>query len=1038
MASKARGAPPNASQAEHPSRTTRRLAVAVVLIVVLGLAAATAASLIVARANAGEHQEALEAQGGAITTSFEQRIDLAVRVLRTTRGLLRVDPTPTNLRFQEFLRSATNTSTGADGALRFDGFGGITFIRWVRAADAEAFIARKRLEGFGDTFDEVPTDEDSYVFTLHSSADSEILGVDVRPVATRREALHHARDSGEPAVTEWVVPLSAQGIDPARADQAVAVYLPVYRSGEVPDTVAERRAELVGWMNTGVRASDLFDHAIPERGGAYDVALYDGEPSPQTLVRSTTANGPQPGALSVQTRIAIGEHTWTLVVSGQQQLSTPLATTRNPAVVFGLVMLLSALTAVLVAVLGRQRRRIQQQVIGITAQLRHSEQRLRRMADAVPVGIFDVDQQSGETFVNQRFRDLTGGDWTAWAQAHPQLQRDIVDAVESDHVFTKRIDIADSSGSAAWLEVTVTGERDDDGNVTRLLGSVVDVTADVTIEARLSEARDAALANARMKSEFLANMSHEIRTPLNGVIGLATLMLDDDLSQTQKERLVTLREAGQDLLVLLNDILDFSKLEAGRLHLENAPFSLGTVIEQVVALYASTANDKALTVRSSVDPAIGPVTGDPARLRQVLQNLVGNALKFTERGGVEIAAELVEQDGQNRVVRIAVSDTGIGISPEAQRRIFQVFYQADTSTTRLYGGSGLGLAICQQILDLMGATLEVESTLGKGSTFAFTVRLGVTTDVAEIAPPTSVTVADPAVREGKSWSGATMLVVEDNQVNRQVALGMVAKLGYSAEAAVDGIEALDALRRARYDLVLMDCQMPRLDGYETTAHIRAMEGEVRHTPIIAMTASAMVGDRERCIAAGMDDYVSKPIDIDKLSDAIHRALSTRHGADDQPAQPATAPDNPPAEPVQDAGADQPAPNDIASSLDPAAVQLLEQLPSDDGSVFENVSTIFLRTSAAEMNDAKAAAGAQEWDRLAYIVHQLGGAASIIGATSLTNRCHDLKICIEEQLSPQRILSALADVEVEVDRVHDVLTEQVPDAASTSGTKHPAG
>ena len=1042
MASNVHGSPSAGNPAARQPGTTRQLPVAVVLIVVLGLVAAAMAGVAVARANVRERQQALDAQGAIITTSLERRIDEAVGVLRTARGLLSIDPTPTNERFQRFLESATAKTTGADGTLRYDGFTGITFVRWVRPADAEAFIETKRREGFADAFDGVPTDADSYVISLHSSDDSAVLGADLRSIATRRKALDHARDTGQAAVTEWVVPLSEQGADPSQIDQAVAVYLPVYRTVEVPDSVAERRATLLGWMNTGVRASQLFDEALPETTGSYDVALYDGEPSAQTLVRSSATEDAPPGRLSAEERIAIGESTWTLVITGERAWSTAIATTRSPVVVFAFVMLLASLIAGLVAVLGRQRQRIQQQVIQVTAQLRHSEQTLRRMADAVPVGIFDVDLTSGETFVNQAFRDLTGGDWAMWAaSAQPEFQSEIIASARSEQTFSRRINASDGGGSAAWLEVRATGTRDDEGNVTRLLGSVADVTADVTIEARLGEARDAALANARMKSEFLANMSHEIRTPLNGVIGLATLMLDDDLSPIQQQRLVTLREAGQHLLVLLNDILDFSKLEAGRLHLEEVPFSVPTVVEQVTALYASTANDKGLLLRSAVDPQIAPVTGDPARFRQVLQNLVGNALKFSDEGYVEITAELVDQDEQQRVIRVAVRDTGIGISPEAQHEIFQVFHQADTSTTRLYGGSGLGLAICQQIIDLMSGTLEVESALGQGSTFSFTVGLPAADHAVELtASSPKVHVADPAERQSRPRSGATLLLVEDNEVNRQVALGMLAKLGYSAEVAEDGIEALDALRRARYDLVLMDCQMPRLDGYETTAHVRAMEGEVRNTPIVAMTASAMAGDRERCIAAGMDDYVSKPIAIDELSDAISRNLSRRRRLSEDPSSQSLADgDDAPIDAVAGDPANSPGPDDNASSpLDPAVVHRLRELPSDDISVFDNVGMIFLRTSAAEMDDARSAADAEDWDRLAYVIHQLGGAAGIIGAATLANRCHDLEICIADQLGSQRIRSALSDVELEVGRVRDAVDAETSRNPTISDTRSPTG
>ena len=1056
----------------RPPAAGRRVSAAVVLIVVAGLLLSAAGAIALDRANLAERQRVLDGQAAVITDSFEERIAEAVQLLTTVRGLFTVDAEPTEAQFQSFLRSAIVT-TDADGGTRYDGFSAVSFIRHVRADDAEGFIARKRADGFGDAFDDVPTDTDSYVFSLHSSADSDVLGLDVRSIATRRTALERARDTGTAAVTEWVVPVTEQGVDPAVADQVVVAYLPVYRGGDVPGSVAERRAALLGWTHTIVRASELFAEAMPQGTDSYDVALYDGEPDAFTLVRTTADDSVSTAPLTAVRRLTVGESTWTLEVTGEETPTGAIAAARNPLALLATGVLLTALSAVLVSVLGRQRRRIEQQVIKVTAQLRHSEQTLRRMADAVPVGIFDQDLVTGEAFANQMFQELTAGAIEAWSAAERKdLERRIVAAVRADELFVERVERHGAGDDRTWLEIRATGVRDDDGNVTRLFGSVADVTADVAMETSLGEARDAALANARMKSEFLANMSHEIRTPLNGVIGLATLMLDDELSPKQQERLVTLREAGQHLLTLLNDILDFSKMEAGRLSLEHVPFSIATVIDQVTALYASTAHDRGLRLHRVVDAELPPVTGDPARLRQGLQNLVGNALKFTEHGAVEVRADLLDNDGDHCTVGIAVRDTGIGISPDAMGGIFEVFRQAATSTNRIYGGSGLGLAICKQIVERMGGTLQVDSIEGRGSTFAFDVRLPVadTEDLAagergaghDLSAPA---VADPAARPEKQLTGASLLLVEDNVINQQVALGMLAKLGYSADVAADGIEALDALRRARYDVVLMDCQMPRLDGYETTAHVRAMEGDERHTPIIAMTAAALRGDRERCMAAGMDDYISKPVTLDELADAIRRATS--HG--DQAQQQAAGTGDPVAddrggtatgddsggtatgggdpggggaahagaatsEPAG-AAADEPA-EPTAPPLDAEVVAELRQIPAVNGSVFDTVRATFVQRSAADVEAARCALLAQDWSALTRAVHRFRGAAGTIGAKPLAQRCLELERRAVDADAPESIAAALRAVEDEFARVQTAL--EAGDAEITispSGTEH---
>jgi len=817
---------------------------------------------------------------------------------------------------------------------------------------------------------------------------------------------------------------------------------------------------------------------------------------------------------------------------------------------------------------------VEQQVQARTAELARSESRFRALSEFSPIGIMQTDAGGQCLYTNARWQALAGqslaeslGD--GWGSAiHPDDRARVLEdwrrCTDSGRAIEEELRFVTPAGEIRWVHFRSAALSDAGGRITEHVGTVEDVTERRQVEEALRDAKNQAEAASRTKAEFLANMSHEIRTPMNGVIGLTGLLLDTELTTEQRQFVNMLRASGEALLSIINDLLDFSKIEAGKLELETLDFDLHTVVEEVVALLAEKAHAKKLELACLIRNEVpSDLRGDPGRLRQILMNLVGNAIKFTQSGEVVLRARLEEQGEGAVVVRFEVTDTGIGIDKTHQDRLFRPFTQADGSTVRQFGGTGLGLAISRQLVEMMGGRIGLESEAKRGSTFWFTalfepqpessrarpkpreslqglrllivddnatnrailgelarswkmeaaeaasglealerlraaaaggprydlaivdmqmpdmgglelghaigerrdlgpIRLVMLTsigvrgaaeesrragfsafltkpvgqsqlydclatvmggpaDCAGSAPPPLIT--RHTISEARLRSRPRILVADDNETNQMVAVQMLRRLGCQAEVAANGHEVIDALRKIPFDAVLMDCQMPEMDGYSATRAIRVQEATTgRHVPIIAMTANAMRGDREKCIQAGMDDYLAKPVKLEELGQALGRWIGQASSAGDSGRAAEGENGAGPA-----AAATQPAPAAVQDALteDPIDREQLAQLLDADAAggvgFFATLLEKFMEEGPKRIAAVDAAVRGADRDALRRAAHALKGSAAALGGRALAAACKSI-----EDLSQSDSLAgaeaALARIEREYARLCEALGE----------------
>ncbi len=644
-------------------------------------------------------------------------------------------------------------------------------------------------------------------------------------------------------------------------------------------------------------------------------------------------------------------------------------------------------------------------------------QKLSRAVENSPATIVITSREGLIEYVNPKFTETTGylpeeaiGQNPRILKSPdkpPELYKDLWDTILAGNEWHGDFCNKKKNGMLYWERASISPIRDEQGDISHFVAIKEDITEQKRIAAELLAAQEQALAASRAKSQFLANMSHEIRTPLNAIIGFSSLCLNTGLLPDQKDYIGKVHTAGELLLRIINDILDFSKIEAGQLLIEQIPFRLGVILDNAAAMVQQKAQDKGLVLRVTCAPEISScLIGDPHRLSQVLVNLLNNAVKFTQNGSVTLDIALLEQKDDQTHLKFSVHDTGIGITAEQQRRLFQPFSQADGSTTRRFGGTGLGLSISKQLVELMGGEIWCESAAEQGSVFSFTAWFGIWQGNGQADENQETVQPETTFFD---FSDLKILLAEDNDFNRQLAIAFLKETSATVETAVNGKEAVEKIisGATRYDLVLMDIQMPVMDGYEASRCIRS-DSRFAHLPIIAMTAHAMQEEGQKILEAGMDAHLTKPVNARTMLQTI-QLLAGRPGGFGQKLKSSTD-----------------APEDLPALPDSAEINTAEALNrlGGDRNLYVLILEMFAATQAEAARLIKAALDSGDTACAIRTAHTIKGNAGNIGAQKLEKLAELLGKDLVQDDPPEAVMQALDAFSAELTRVTDELANRL--------------
>ena len=835
--------------------------------------------------------------------ALSEKLAVYEGVLRGGVGLIAASRTVERAEWRKFVEAAQIES-------RYPGLRGLGVIWRVPRAGERDFLRRTRADGAPNFRIHTVSSPDPVAGYEASRADRFVityiepekengaaLGLDVGSENVRRMAAQSSADSGEARLTGEV-----RLVQDVRRGPGFLLFLPIYSS------VTGRPKSHIGWIYAPLTAEKFFADALQigreevrpyvfaeSLGGSlvFPAARAKGLPEKFDLISSVALAGRQfkigwvraPGFVSSHDATtawiaALGSLVAMLaayLLSGLQNINR-----RAEDIAIEKTKLLSESEQHVRSLNRELESRVQErtrQVENALGELTAREKKLRRLADSMPQIVWILGPDQKTNFFNERWWKYTGLDPSSITSEqilnviHPDDRARTLEAREAmldpNQDLSLEYRLRRHDGEYRWHLARIVSVFAPDGSYEEGYGTATDITDVKRVEeerANLMVSQKAALEASRLKSEFLANMSHEVRTPVAGVAGLSGLLLGTNLDSEQREYVESIRHCVESLTTVINDILDFSKVEAGKLELECIPFRISGVLKECERALTHSATLKGLRLSVEADGGDFELLGDPTRIRQVLLNLISNAVKFTPAGEVKVRAALEPVAGGRERLYCSVRDTGIGIKEDALKKIFDAFTQADSSVSRQFGGTGLGLSISKRLVELMGGRIGVQSEWGKGSVFWFELELPLA-----LAAERKREVL-PVIAPGRF----RLLLAEDNEINQLVAVKHLEWLGYQVDAVPDGKAALEALQRRAYDLVLMDCQMPGMDGYEATRRIREIES-LRALPIIAMTANAVSGEKEKCLEAGMSDYLAKPVKREVLSAMLSTWLGRKIG-----------------------------------------------------------------------------------------------------------------------------------------------------------------